>query len=109
MASHSIGIWNNQWIIIIKIQGEIFHLKQANAKMLCQSFVLCQNCANICSKTSCRFLLCIYVVSLFILSTSKTAGDFAGTRRLDSPKGVKPGDDIISICHGDPNWEKYMY
>lgn len=33
--------------------------------------------------------------------TSKTAGDFAGTS-LDSPKLVNPGDDIISICHGDP-------
>lgn len=35
-------------------------------------------------------------------SISKTAGDLAGTRRLDSPNGVKPGDDIMSMCHGDP-------
>lgn len=35
-------------------------------------------------------------------SISKTAGDLAGTRRLDSPNGVKPGDAIISMCHGDP-------
>lgn len=36
-------------------------------------------------------------------SISKTAGDLAGTRRLDSPNGVKPpGDDIISMCQGDP-------
>lgn len=35
-------------------------------------------------------------------SISKTAGDLAGTRRLDSPNGVKPGDDIISNCHGEP-------
>lgn len=39
-------------------------------------------------------------------SISKTAGDLAGTRRLDSPNGVKPGDDMISMCHGDPEYEK---
>lgn len=36
--------------------------------------------------------------------TSKTAGDLAGTKRLDSPSGVNPGDDIMSICQGDPNF-----
>ena len=35
-------------------------------------------------------------------STSKTAGRFAGTSRVDSPRAVSPGDDMMLIFQGEP-------
>ena len=40
--------------------------------------------------------------------TSKTVFVLADTRRVDSPRAVRPGDeDIISMCHGEPAMKRF--